>query len=106
MIECPRCAGYGGMDASVFGEHGWHPCFFCGATGFVTPAQMAAYERQEEEALAGFHSGSFPEWEDDGVWNPEDDQEQAAMADYHNEVTSTWKDSEPDYRLTGEDIPF
>lgn len=97
MIECPKCGGDGGVDASVFGDHGWHPCFFCGETGFVTAEAMMAYERQEEEALEGFHSGSFPEWEDD---------DDAGAVDYHNEVTSSWRDSEPDNRWMDEEFPF
>jgi hypothetical protein len=90
MIECPKCGGDGGMDAAVFGDHGWHPCYFCGTTGFVTPEAMVAYEAQEEEAMAGLYSGYRPEWDDDGVWNPEDDQV----------VTSSYQP------LTDEDIPF
>jgi hypothetical protein len=125
MIECPKCGGDGGVDASqvMMGEQGWLSCYFCGETGFVTPAQMDSYERQEEEALEGMHSGSFPDWEDDGVWNPEDDQEgfwAAVKADGHTDG-HTYRDDDQDqgwegdgkvrddpafFPLTSEDIPF
>jgi hypothetical protein len=40
MVTCPRCGGQGGEPGSNFGDHGWHPCFFCGSTG-VVPASVA-----------------------------------------------------------------
>jgi hypothetical protein len=44
MVDCPKCGGYGGSDASEFGDRGWHPCFFCGETGFVSEEAYKAYE--------------------------------------------------------------
>ena len=30
---CRECGGWGGFDASDFGDRGWHPCYHCGTTG-------------------------------------------------------------------------
>lgn len=47
MVECPRCGGYGGEDASNFGDHGWHPCYACGETGFVSEEILKRIEEND-----------------------------------------------------------
>lgn len=99
MIECPKCGGMGGQDASevMMGERGWLSCYFCAETGWVTPTQARDFMKAEQDALDAA-SHFQPQWDD------LDDL--AGQEDYRNEVTSTWCDSEPDYRWMDEEIPF
>lgn len=50
---CPKCGGQGGCPGSDFGDYGWHPCFFCGASGLVEEGTTAReeYTRKATEGL-------------------------------------------------------
>lgn len=53
MAECIRCGGYGGEDASHFGDHGWHPCFHCGTSGVCHCPECEGTTVQSEEVYDG-----------------------------------------------------
>lgn len=63
--ECDRCGGHGGEPGSNFGDHGWHPCFRCGATGRL-PEGTAELEyllaRRDEMADGGRYYQYEPEY--------------------------------------------
>lgn len=73
-VACPRCGGMGGEPGSNFGDHGWHPCYHCDATGKVNAhsewegreygrgvdhgeAGHAPEEGANEHYLQGYHEG-------------------------------------------------
>ncbi len=53
---CPQCGGYGGEDASNFGDRGWYPCFKCGETGRV-PADYCDHPDAEPVVIHGPFQG-------------------------------------------------
>jgi hypothetical protein len=62
----------------------------------MTQDEMIRREAEENGAM-----------ESEGVqvcWDGWDDE--AGLADYEAEMSSTWKDSEPDYRWMDEESPF
>ena len=61
-IVCCRCGGYGGEDASHFGDHGWHPCFHCGTTGYCNcPECQAVGDTNEPQTPLEPPQGTVPE---------------------------------------------
>jgi hypothetical protein len=83
----------GGEPGSNFGDYGWHPCFFCGASGLVTVAQMVAYEESELACQADEAFGYRPEWDEDSTSHP----------DEPFAPSSPWDEA---YSLNLDEIPF
>ena len=52
MEVCYQCGGKCGEPGENFGDHGWHPCYKCHATGQL-PAGTEEMDREAAEYEAG-----------------------------------------------------
>ncbi len=86
---CPQCGGNGGEPGSNFGDYGWHPCFFCGASG-VVPEGTAQREAEAAAELAAIWTPPYndaigcmsDDGRDDAEMNQDQSEYQAELADY------------------------